>query len=148
MIYKQQIGGIMEELSTHTTEYISAKQLGMSHDELAARLNHAVYVEYCKILKENQVKLWDELDKDDREGSVETMKLFSGCHWSAAEMHDKWLANKLSWGWRHGTSFDVDKMTSKYIYPYSHLTAEKKLKAELHSSILDSVRRFQKGQEE
>lgn len=109
----------------------------MADTEACARVVHEALRAYART--ENVVSLppWEQCDEWMRQATIEGVRyrmLNPGAPPSA--LHDKWLSERRSTGWRYGEILDPVKKTHPLLLEYSKLPEVERRKDELVFSIV------------
>ena len=106
------------------------------------RACHEAIRNYCRTIGDPVSLPWELLPEEERE-SFRGGVCFAMRHpeVSPETQHAKWLADKISAGWRHGPVKDPAEKTHPCIAPYGELPLAQRVKDEIFLAIVRSYSR-------
>ena len=104
--------------------------------ENIARVCHAANTEYSRMIGEEPLPAWDNLDPDMKRSVITGVELV---HAEPAlnpkSSHENWMDYKLKEGWTFGPMKDLEKKTHPNLLPYAQLPGTQKIKDHLFIGI-------------
>jgi hypothetical protein len=104
-----------------------------------AKTCHEVNKVYCESIGDYTQVPWEKAPQWQKDSAIDGVTyLFKNPEATSEQIHENWMKDKKTDGWRFGIVKDADAKTHPCLIPYNFLPLEQRVKDKLFISIVKS----------